>query len=111
MALFIPLAILASAQALPPPTALPPPQTDAAAVLAPINSLFAAFEAGDAAAMLRQVHPDGRVTATGTRSSGSGLRQQSWTQFAERLKPQFPGLSRVVVSRPSIGERCAMEVA
>lgn len=27
--------------------------------------------------------------------------------FAERLKPQFPGLSRVVVSRPTIGESCA----
>ena len=36
--------------------------------------------------MLRQVYPDGRVTATGTRSSSSRLRQQSWTQFAERLK-------------------------
>ena len=28
--------------------------------------------------------------------------------FAERLKPQFPGLSRVVVSRPTINERCAL---
>jgi 6-pyruvoyltetrahydropterin/6-carboxytetrahydropterin synthase len=27
--------------------------------------------------------------------------------FAERLKPQFPGLCRVVVSRPTIGESCA----
>jgi Putative lumazine-binding len=87
MALFIPMVILASAQALPPATAIPPPETDAAAVLAPINAVFSAFEAGDAAAMLRQVHPDGRVTATGTRSSGSGLRQQSWTEFAGRLKP------------------------
>lgn len=31
--------------------------------------------------------------------------------FAERLKPQFPGLSRIVVSRPTIGESCAMAVA
>ena len=30
--------------------------------------------------------------------------------FAERLRPQFPGLSRVVVSRPTVGERCAMEL-
>jgi len=30
--------------------------------------------------------------------------------FADRLKPAFPGLSRIVVSRPSIGESCAMEV-
>jgi len=30
--------------------------------------------------------------------------------FAERLKPQFPGLSRVVLSRPTIGESCALIV-
>lgn len=30
--------------------------------------------------------------------------------FAERLTPAFPGLSRVVVSRPSIGESCALEL-
>ena len=28
--------------------------------------------------------------------------------FAERLTPQFPGLSRVVLSRPTIGESCAL---
>lgn len=31
--------------------------------------------------------------------------------FAERLKPAFPGLSRVVVSRPTIGESCALNLA
>ena len=31
--------------------------------------------------------------------------------FAERLKTPFPGLSRIVVSRPTIGESCAMQVA
>ncbi len=30
--------------------------------------------------------------------------------FAERLKTPFPGLSRIVVSRPTIGESCAMSV-
>jgi 6-pyruvoyltetrahydropterin/6-carboxytetrahydropterin synthase len=30
--------------------------------------------------------------------------------FAERLAPCFPGLCRVVVSRPTVGERCAMEL-
>lgn len=28
--------------------------------------------------------------------------------FAERLQPRFSGLSRIVVSRPSIGESCAL---
>ena len=30
--------------------------------------------------------------------------------FAKRLKPGFPGLSRVAVSRPTVGERCVMDV-
>ncbi len=30
--------------------------------------------------------------------------------FAERLKPAFPGLSRIRVSRPTIGESCALAV-
>jgi len=87
MVIFIPMLMASAAQALPPAKALPPPDSDTAAVLAPINAVFASFEAGDAAAMLRQVYPEGRVTATGTRASSSGLRQQSWTQFAERMKP------------------------
>jgi 6-pyruvoyltetrahydropterin/6-carboxytetrahydropterin synthase len=31
--------------------------------------------------------------------------------FAGRLKGAFPGLSRVVVSRPTIGESCALTVS
>ncbi len=30
--------------------------------------------------------------------------------FADRLKPQFLCLSRVVVSRPTVGERCVLEI-
>jgi len=30
--------------------------------------------------------------------------------FAERLRPTFPGLSRIVVSRPTIGESCALSL-
>lgn len=30
--------------------------------------------------------------------------------FADRLKPRFPGLSRIVVSRPTIGESCALSL-
>jgi 6-pyruvoyltetrahydropterin/6-carboxytetrahydropterin synthase len=31
--------------------------------------------------------------------------------FAGRLKARFPGLAKIVVSRPSVGESCAMTVA
>jgi len=62
---------------------------DTKAILATIDALFAAFESGDAAVMLRHVYPDGRVTASGRRGDGTTtLRPQSWTQFAERLTPQ-----------------------
>ncbi|HTK36616.1 MAG TPA: 6-carboxytetrahydropterin synthase [Caulobacteraceae bacterium] len=30
--------------------------------------------------------------------------------FAARLKPRFPGLARVTVSRPTVGESCALEL-
>jgi 6-pyruvoyltetrahydropterin/6-carboxytetrahydropterin synthase len=30
--------------------------------------------------------------------------------FAQALKAQFPRLSKVVVSRPTVGERCALDV-
>jgi len=72
---------------LPPAQPIPPPDFETANVLAPIQTLFAAFEAGDSAAMLRLVHPDGRVTATGQRATSSGLRSQSWTEFAQRVTP------------------------
>ena len=83
----IAVAAQTSADKLPPAQALPPPASEEAAVLAPINQLFAAFEAGDSAGVLRVVYPDGRVTAVGTLRTGTGLRQESWTQFAARLKP------------------------
>lgn len=79
----------AAAQPARKPADLPPAQrAEATAALATIAALFAAFEAGDAAAMLRHVYPDGRVTASGTRADGaSSLRQQSWTEFADRVRP------------------------
>ena len=81
------LAVQLSSAELPPAQPLPPPNFDQTNVLAPIERLFDAFEAGDSAAMLRLVYPEGRVTATGNRATGSGLRQQSWAEFAQRVKP------------------------
>lgn len=82
------IAAQVSSGQLPPAQPIPPPDFATANVLAPIQQLFAAFEAGDSAAMLRLVHPEGRVTATGERASGSGLRQQSWAEFAQRVTPE-----------------------
>ena len=94
------LAAQLSSGQLPPAQPFPPPSFDNANVLAPIERLFDAFEAGDSAAMLRLVYPDGRVTATGNRASGSGLRQQSWAEFAQRVNPE--GRFTETISNPAI---------
>ena len=87
--MILPLLIAAqlSSGQLPPAGPIPPPDFETANVLAPIQQLFGAFEAGDPAAMLRIVHPEGRVTATGQRATSSGLRSQSWAEFAQRVTP------------------------
>jgi len=71
---------------LPKAAPIPAPSMEDQNVLVPINQLLAAFQAGDSATMLRLVYPDGRVTATGTLPTGSGVRQESWAQFAARVK-------------------------
>jgi hypothetical protein len=87
LSILLALAAQTSSNKLPPAQALPPPAGDEQSVLSTVNALLASFDKGDSAAMLRWVYPDGRVTATGTRASGSGLRQQSWAEFAQRIKP------------------------
>jgi len=97
--MMLPIALLLMAQTipkLPPANPVPYEDVEAAAVMKPINALFAAFEAGDATAVLAQVYPDGRVTAVGQRADGAnGVRQQSWTQFAERIKPDATFQERI----------------
>jgi ketosteroid isomerase-like protein len=100
MILSLLLAAQISSGQLPPAQPIPPPDFDTANVLAPIQILFAAFEAGDSAALLRIVHPDGRVTATGQRASGSGLRSQSWAEFAQRVTPA--GRFSETISDPAV---------
>src|SRR4051812_44171377 len=84
---FVVAAQVASGQ-LPRAQPIPAPDFATANVLTPIQQLFAAFAAGDSAAVLRLVYPDGRVTATGERASGSGVRRMSWTEFAQRVTPE-----------------------
>ncbi len=92
-----------------PAAAQPAGAVDSAAVLVPVNALFAAFEAGDAEAMLRQVYADGRVTASGLRADGAAnLRQLSWTQFAERIRPERAFQERISDPRIAIDGDIAM---
>jgi hypothetical protein len=100
LTLLLPTPALAqTADRLPPANPLPYEDNDATAVLAPINALFAAFEAGDPAAVLRVVYPDGRVTASGMAGPGT-LRSQSWAQFVAGLSPT--GAFQERISDPAI---------
>ncbi len=103
--MLFPIALLASveatAQKLPPANPVPFEQADTTAITTPINAIFAAIAVGDATAMLSHVYPDGRVTATGLRPSGvSGIRSQSWSEFAKRITPD--GAFEERISDPAI---------
>jgi ketosteroid isomerase-like protein len=87
LSVLLALAAQAVSGKLPPAPPVPPPSGAEQVVLGQIEQLFAAFQAGDSAAILRLVHSDGRVTGNGTLSSRTGLRQESWAQFAGRAKP------------------------
>lgn len=69
-------------------TALPPPASEEAAVLAPIHGLFAAIAARNGAAALPFVRAEGRATAAGTRPDGTPVvNSRSWAEFAAGIKP------------------------
>ena len=111
-ALLLPCAVAAQATPTPkvsPVNPIPYADADTKAVLVPVNALFAAFEAGDAATMLRHVYPDGRVTASGMRGDGaSNLREQSWTQFAARIQPDKAFQERIADPTIRIDDDIAM---
>lgn len=78
-------------------------------MLATIEALFAAFESGDAAGVLRQVYPDGRVTSSSRRADGTPvLRRQSWTQFAGRVTPERAFQERIASPMVHIDQDIAL---
>lgn len=82
------LAQITPMQPMPKGTGLPPPASEEAAVLAPINAVFAAFEAGDGQAMLRHVDPAGRAIAVAAGPDGKTVvRRVTFADFATKLTP------------------------
>jgi hypothetical protein len=69
-------------------TALPPPGAEEAAVLAPIEAMFAGLAARDAAAISAQVRAEGRFTVATERPDGTrAVRSMSASEFAAGIKP------------------------
>ena len=88
MILSLLLAAAAQSDRLPPANPLPPPASEEEAVLAPVNAMFAALTARDAAAILAQVRPDGSATVAEERPDGTRrVRRLSWQEFAAGVKP------------------------
>ncbi|SOB87720.1 hypothetical protein SAMN06297144_2856 [Sphingomonas guangdongensis] len=86
MLLALLLAQVTPVQPLPRAEPLPPPDFETAAVLAPIERMFAALTARDGAALLAQTRPEGRATAVVTRADGTKtVANRSWPEFVARL--------------------------
>ncbi|MFW2830217.1 nuclear transport factor 2 family protein [Sphingomonas sp. ID0503] len=84
MMLLATLLAIASPDKLPPGEPVPPPASEEAAVLAPVNAVFAALAARDGQAALAQVDMRGNVTSVD--ASGKAVTR-SWAEWAAGLKP------------------------
>ena len=69
-------------------TALPPPGTDEAAVMAPIQRMFAGLAAHDGQAILAEIRPEGGATVAIEKPDGTRVvRHMSWADFTAGIKP------------------------
>lgn len=69
-------------------TGLPPPGTDEAGVMAPIDAMFAGLAAHDGAKVLAAVRPEGGATVAAEKPDGRRMvKHMSWSEFAAGLKP------------------------
>lgn len=87
---------------LPPANPLPYEDAEAAAVLAPINAMFAGLSAKDGAAILAQTRPEGSATVAIEKPDGSRtIRHLSWAEFTGGIKPG-PEKLEERISNPAI---------
>ena len=75
-------------QPMPKGTGLPLADVDTAAVMAPVDRLFAGLAARDAAAISAQLRTDGGATIAIEKADGSHVvRHLSWAEFTAGIKP------------------------
>ncbi len=97
-------ALLHAAQTakLPPWNALPPDGSAEAAVMVPINAMFAGLAARDGAAILAQTRPEGGAAVASEKPDGTRtIRHESWAEFAGGIKPG-PEQYRETLADPAI---------
>jgi len=82
------LLLAADTAKLPKWNALPLDGSAEAAVMAPINAMFAGLEARDPAKILAQTRPEGGATVVSEKPDGTrAIRHESWSEFAGGIKP------------------------
>ena len=85
-------------------TALPPPESEEAQVMAPVSALFAAMAAQNADAIVAVTRSDGRATGVAENVDGSRtITARSWPDFAARFRtPGGPRLDERLTGTPAI---------
>lgn len=87
------LLLLAQNDRLPPANALPPPGTVEAAVMAPVDAVFAAIAASDGERMREAVRADGNLLVATEAADGTRkLLRRTMADFIAGLKPGGPKL-------------------
>ena len=87
------LLLLAQSDRLPPANALPPPGTTEAAVMAPVDAVFAAIAASDGERMRGAVRADGSLLVATEAADGTRkLVRRTMADFIAGLKPGGPTL-------------------
>ena len=82
------LLLAADTAKLPKWNPIPMDGSGEAAVLVPINAMFAGLEARDSAAILAQTRPEGGATVASEKPDGThAVRHLSWADFAGGIKP------------------------
>lgn len=88
MSVLLALLLAAQPEKLPPANPIPFDQSDEAAVMVPVNAMFAGLAAHDGQAILAQVRAEGAATvAIEKPDGGRTIRRMSWTDFAGGVKP------------------------
>lgn len=69
-------------------TALPPPGSEEAQVMAPVNALFDGLARRDSAIILAAMRPDGSATFAAEKADGGrDVRHMTAAEFADHIKP------------------------
>ena len=87
---------------LPPAIPLPPPASDEAAVLAPVERMFAGLKARNSAAIIAELRPDGRAVAVVEEGGAATVKSLALADFAASIKPGAEQLEEKFLGRPAI---------